>query len=511
MLRHTLGRVVCGAALLAALLGSGSCAAPPQRTRPNILWIVWDTVRADHLGLYGHTRDTTPFLDEWAAGARVFDDALSAAGYTLPSHASMFTGLFPSEHCTHNGAPRLADDYVTIAELLDRAGYRTYAFSANPHVSAAGNLVQGFGTVEHPWSAGLHTEAVAILREKLPEEDASSEFGERLRAFDRGELPLTAWHVKAAGKLAQGALLRWLEAAGDARPYFAFLNYMEAHRPYLPPRRYRERMMAPDLVARSYDVDRSWIPMWEYTFGLREYDAEELELTRATYDAAIAELDDHLRELIGSLEQRGHLDDTIVIVTSDHGEHLGERHMLDHQYSLYQPLLRVPLVVRYPAAFAAGREPAPVMNLDLFPTLLELTGVAPPPGPPSRAVSLLHPEAGRARLAEEPSSSELGVRMVLERHPGWDPTRWLRQLRSLVVGRDKLIRASDGERELFDLAADPFEANDLEPERPQLADSLEAALERVHGSLRHCTPQRSADVPLTPEQVELLRDLGYVR
>jgi arylsulfatase A-like enzyme len=250
--------------------------------------------------------------------------------------------------------------------------------------------------------------------------------------------------------------------------------------------------------------------MWEYTFGLREYDDEELELTRATYDAAIAELDDHLRALIEALESRGDLADTVVILTSDHGEHLGEQHMLDHQHSIYQPLLRVPLIVRSPA-FPAGREGRPVMSFDLFPTLLELTGVAAPPGLASHAVSLLHPETGRVRFAEEPSPSELGVRMVLERHPDWDPAPWLRRLRSLVVGGDKLIAASDGSRKLFDLALDPLELDDLEPQQPKLADSLQAALEDYSASLRSCTPAEPTDVPLTPEQRKLLESLGYVR
>ena len=107
-----------------------------------MLWIVWDTVRADHLDLYGYPRSTSPFLTQWSKDARVFEDALSPAGYTLPAHASMFTGLHPSEHCTHNDNARLDDSYTTIAELLKGAGYRTFLYSANPHIAAdpAGNF-----------------------------------------------------------------------------------------------------------------------------------------------------------------------------------------------------------------------------------------------------------------------------------------------------------------------------------------------------------------------------------
>ncbi len=123
---------VVAVALLAAL----GCPPPAPPAPPNILWVVWDTVRADHLSLYGYERETTPRLDAWAAGARVFDDVRSVASYTLPSHASMFTGLLPSEHCTHNDHKRLDDRYTTLAELLREAGYQTFLFSSNPHVSA---------------------------------------------------------------------------------------------------------------------------------------------------------------------------------------------------------------------------------------------------------------------------------------------------------------------------------------------------------------------------------------
>ncbi len=503
-------RISLGSFVLAASWICGSCAAQ-QRPRPNVLWIVWDTVRADHLGSYGYEHDTTPFLDQWAKGARLFENCLATAGYTLPSHASMFTGLLPSEHCAHNGTRRLADGYVTIAELLRDAGYQTYAFSANPHVSALGNLVQGFDTVVHPWSDGLREEALGILRQKLPEVDRSSEFAEHLRAFERGARELTIWHLKAAGQLAERATRSWLGAIDRKRPFFVFINYMEAHRPYIPPRSYRERRMTAEQVERSYGVDRSWTTMWEYTFGLRDYDEEELALTRATYDATLSELDDYLKSLLAKLGAEGYLEDTIVILTSDHGEHLGEQHMLDHQYSLYQPLLKVPLLIHYPKRFDAGREKRPVVSYDLFPTLLELTGVEPPRGLQSHAVSLLRPQESRVRFAEEPKSSEIGVRMIQEIHPEFDTAPWLRRLRSLVVGERKLIWASDDSRELYDLASDPLENEDLASQQPDVTESMSGTLEQYHAALAHCLPLEPPETPLTPEQRDVLKGLGYVQ
>jgi arylsulfatase A-like enzyme len=219
---------------LALVLGLAACAEP--RRPPNVLWIVWDTVRADHLGVYGYEKSTTPNLDRWAAGARVFDDCLSTAGYTVPSHASMFTGLLPSEHCADNDYPRLDDKYTTIAELVRSRGYRTYLYSANPHISSAGNFAQGFDRAEHPWSPQFRETATRIVRDKLEDDDRSSELGRAFRREGRGEGRLTAWNIKAAGELAAEAALSWLDSSASDNPFFVFVNYMEAHRPLVPRR-----------------------------------------------------------------------------------------------------------------------------------------------------------------------------------------------------------------------------------------------------------------------------------
>jgi arylsulfatase A-like enzyme len=498
-----------GAAFIVLALVA-ACSAPARRP-PNVLWVVWDTVRADHLSPYGYGRPTTPRLARWAAGARVYDDCLSAAGHTLPSHASMFTGLWPSEHCANNAHPQLDPGYTTLAELLHGAGYQTYMWSANPNVSRQSLLDQGFDRVEHPWDPAWADEATRIVRAKLPEEDRSSELGSRFQAFDRGETALTKWSIKAAGELAGRAVKSWLEAADRRRPFLVFVNYMEAHRPYIPAREHRARVMSADEVTRSYGVDRSWLPMWEYTFGLRDYTDEELALTRATYDATLTELDDLFGDLLDTLDADGYLDDTVIVLTADHGEHLGEQHMLDHQYSVYQALLRVPLIVKYPSRFSPGRETRPVMNVDLFPTLLELAGVAPAEGRRSRAVSLLAPLETRERLAEEPAPSDVGIATVKQAHPEWDPARWLRTLRGLVAGGEKLVAASDGKDELYDVHEDPWETHELAADRLADAQRMHQALDRLAGTLTPCAPPTPGQPMLSPEERERLKALGYLK
>jgi len=500
----------CALAVAAIAVAASACSReaerPAEPRRPNILFVVWDTARADRMSLYGHDRATTPQLDAWAEGALVFDDVVSAAGFTVPSHASMFTGLLPSEHCAGDEASTLADAHTTLAELLRDAGYATFLYAENPHLSGPGRLAQGFERTEHPWSPRYIERASAIVRDRVAG-DLSSELTDRVAAMERGEGVLTPWNVKAAGELAEQALLDFVDGLDPARPFFAFLNYMEAHRPYIPPRRYRERLMAPEDVELSYGVDRSWDTIWEYTFGTREISETDLALTRATYDAALLELDELFASLLDSLERRNLLDDTIVVLTADHGEHLGEQHMFDHQSTLYEPVLRVPLVIRFPRSRDAGRRDDPVMNFDLFPTLLELAGVPLPADAHISARSLLSADPARERLAEEPAQESSGVRAMRTLHPGWDPTPWIRSQRALYRGRYKWIESSAGGSELYDLERDPGEQRDVAALREIDAAMLRDALEKTAAGLAPCSRTRAPVV--SERERELLQMLGY--
>ncbi|MFH1144131.1 MAG: sulfatase [Candidatus Eisenbacteria bacterium] len=496
----TIGMVPLAALML---LSGVHCVGRERAPRPNILWILWDTVRADHLSLYGYERSTTPFLDTWAHDARVYDDCLSAANYTVPSHASFFTGLLTSQHGASNDHLYLDEDLTTIAELLSGAGYQTFLYSANPNISAEENFDQGFLTVEHPWSEKHLRSAMEILRDKVQPEDHSSGLPEKIRQGRVGK-----WDIKASGQLAEQALRDWLRLRRPAQPYFAFLNYMEAHRPYIPPREYRARLMTPSQVALSYQIDRSWASQWSYTFGRADYSDEEIAVTAATYDAALAELDDLLRSLLTSLEADGQLENTIVVVTSDHGEHLGDHHMLGHQHSLYNALIHVPLVIRYPQRIAPGREPGPVMNYDLFPTLLELAGVEPPDAG-GGAVSLLAPLAERRRISEGLGVFRDPFAAVQQMHPDWDPRPWDRELRALIEGRDKFIWSSNGGHELYDYRDDPREERDRAAGETDVVARLAQTLDGAIAALERRAPADAAP-EMPPAHRERLRSLGYI-
>jgi arylsulfatase A-like enzyme len=283
---------------------------------------VWDTVRADHTSLYGYDKPTTPFLESWAKDARVFDDGLSASSWTVPSHASMFTGLLPAEHGAQHEHEYLAPELLTIAEILQQAGYQTFAWTANPHLGDEENFLQGFETKRHPWDEDQIERAFEVLASKLPPEAVELQ----RRVGRGGEQP---WVLKAAGELARENWEGWLEQRDASRPFFAFFNYMEAHRPLIPPRRFREALMPPELVERSYQIEFGWAQTWAYCFGLYEYDPRDLEVLRGIYDAALLELDGLFAGLMRTLDERGLTGETVVILTADHGEHLGEHHLLD--------------------------------------------------------------------------------------------------------------------------------------------------------------------------------------
>ncbi|MEE2678174.1 MAG: sulfatase-like hydrolase/transferase [Myxococcota bacterium] len=466
--------------------------------RPNLLLVVWDTVRADHLGLYGYERDTTPRLDAWAEDALVFDDALASASSTVPTHASLFTGRLPSEHGSHAGHQWLDDELDTLAERLQRAGYRTYLWSSNPHLSAAKNFTQGFDQVAHPWDAAHREAARQLVLEKLP----SGPRGQALRTkLESGD---ATWPLASAGALASEDLERFIAAGPADQPWFAFVNYMEAHRPYLPPEANRRLFLSEEDTQRSYALRDTWPAVWGHVFGVARYSDADLALTTALYDAALRELDDLFADLLAGLAARGELENTVVALTADHGELLGEHGLLDHQYSLYQPLLHVPLVLWAPGRVVPGRSRAPVMALDIRETLLALAGAGAEGAP-----TLLAPPDSRTRLAEYPAIFARPFRSVGSAADATTRQRLARRLRAVVKERHKLIEGEDGAHELYALSVDPDELQNLASSQPELRERLRRELYAAVEALAPAPARTGPGEGPSEAQAALLAELGY--
>jgi arylsulfatase A-like enzyme len=494
-----IGIAVLTGALLMYLLVS------PNTSPPNILWIVWDTTRSDHLSLYGYKKQTTPFLDKWAQGGRVFSNCTSIANSTVPSHASMFTGLLPSEHLMNNTDNYMGDKFTTVAEQLRENDYQTYMFSANPFISKSRNITQGFDVVEHPWNDKFLHEAYSIVKRKIKPEDVSSDLSDRVR-----QQKLIQWSFKACGELAKKAVEAWLTKNIPNKPFFIFLNYMEAHHPLIPEESYRQQMMNREQVKKSYMIDRSLSQIWNYTFGIKEYSKEEIEITNLTYDAAVAELDDLLKDLIVSLEAGGYLDNTVVILTSDHGEHLGEQHMLDHQYSVYESLIRIPLVIYFPDRFLNGFDDRPVTNLDIYSTVLELAGIEMTSILNGNSLSLLHPKDERVRIAECPAFMTHWFDETERVYPDFDSTPWRRTLRVVYKGTHKYIWASDGRHEMYNLAVDRGEHKNLIQIERELAQKLAEMHHEWVMNFQIHEDKKEQNRLMTEEEKQRLESLGYV-
>jgi arylsulfatase A-like enzyme len=331
----------------------------PREKAPNVLLVVLDTVRADHLGSYGYSRPT-PNLDRLASEGLQFDYAMATSSWTLPSHATMMTGLYSYEHRAEMmTGKRLDGRFPTLAEAFARSGYATGAFIANrEYCSANIGFGRGFGHFEDLfWS----------VDEVLRMSQLFKEFGlGKFTGFLR-EGPRFGW--KPAEEINR-EFLSWLPRRGD-RPFFVWLNYMDAHDPYYAPAPY-DRLYG-DEPANGVS------PFEHFEESLAVRNGEPAPHTQRkidAYDCAIAYLDARVGEMVESLRRQGLLDDTIVAIVSDHGEAFGEHFVYGHQSTVYREVIHVPFLIRYPGALAPGGRVTSVVSLRELPaTLTSLAGV----------------------------------------------------------------------------------------------------------------------------------------
>jgi arylsulfatase A-like enzyme len=446
---------------------------PTAGRPPNVLIVLWDTVRADHLSLYGYDRPTTPALDAFAKEAAVFERAYSPGMWTVPSHASLFTGLPTSAHGARVGWLWLDGHHVTLAEHLGEQGFATFAWSSNPYLSEQTNLLQGFETVRYAWRGDEAARCAADTRGKLLPTDRSVEIGPAWvpDPARRGWPEHLVLHKDCAPH-AVDSFLAWRATVPDGRPWFAYVNLLEAHHPRVPTAASRAAVADPALVERGLTTDGSLFRLMAAMEGKATFTPAELEALVGVYDATLRDLDDATARLVSGLRTAGALDDTVVIVTSDHGENLGDHGRFDHRWDLHQPLVHVPLVVRYPAAMDAVRVDAPVSTADLFGTVLALTGLPAPHGagalPPLGVspVVVSELEAPMPRLPE-----------IRAAFPDLPRDRWKTRWRLVVEGPLGLTKSSEGGLWLHDLVADPAQGTDLAATRADARERLHQALQ----------------------------------
>lgn len=418
--------------------------------------IVMDNVRAESLSLYGYNRPTTPRLDELARTAVRFDSARSTAPWTLPSHASMFTGQWPHQ-LSVDWVRGLDETHPTLAEFLARQGYTTAGFVANTYYcNARYGLDRGFARYED----FLENQIVSLF--EIVRSSSLGKSALMLMGYSMRFAPADVGSRKTAATINRTAL-DWLSRRPADRPFFLFLNYYDAHSPFIPPEEATRRFGLcalshrdqVEILKRAHDLDRA---------QPAPSDAERVRLQRQAtdllvdgYDSSIAYLDEQLGRIFEELQERGLLENTLVIVTSDHGEHFLERGFAGHGMSLYRREIHVPLLI-FPPSGAPDRRvvPEPVSLRDLPATIVEMLDLAKgSPFPGSSLSRFFRPGLGPPESRLDPVLSEVGHQTTMAPTPGVPAS--LGPARALTMEKEVYIRNGDGGEELYDRVQDPGE------------------------------------------------------
>lgn len=456
----------------------------------NVLLVVADTLRWDHVSTYGYSHSTTPRLDRLASEGAVYELAFAASPWTTPSHAAMFTGQYPSRNGVDGRNIYLNPEASTLAGHLTRHGFQTAGFINNVYIRRQTGIGRGFQQYEEFWGRNEGS-SLPLLLELLRD---------RLRPRQDTGAQETRQSVED-----------WLNKDWNGtNPFFLFVHFMEPHAPYGVPATFLPQFLPAHVTpdqARQVNQDPELFICHKVSMTPKDF-----EILNALYDNDIRYLDDQIGKLLDSLRQRGVLDNTLVIFVSDHGEHFGDHGLMSHELSIYDSLIRVPLILRHPASIPAGtRISNVVQTVDLFPSILRFTHV-PSGSLQLQGASLLPRAMDRAKqpFAFAEYNNARAVDKIQRRFPGFsNPLFRMKTLRAVRSADLKLIVGSDGSRELYNMKADPGETNNLYSQSPEEARILEAVLNKWSASFQASRFYRQEDI--SKEALDELRALGYVQ
>lgn len=451
MFRWTTLRVALAAAVPAAAIAFWPLPGPPKVTNRNVLLISLDTLRADHLGLYGNPNATSPAIDRFASRAAVFEEAVAESSWTLPSHMTMLTGRHPLSHGVNDQDQELSRTSRFLAEILRERGYRTFAMT-------------GGGYVEK-------------------------------RRFERGFDVFRTTRAPFAQVLE--AARSWIGASTPDKPWFAFLHTYDIHCPYDPPEPYRSMFVPPGPEPLSPPMRGS------QEMGLcrkyRDLAPDQVRYVSGAYDGDIRWVDDALASFLEFLEREKLLENTVVILTSDHGEELFEHGGGDHGTGLFREQLMVPLVIAAPDAYA--RRIGGLVGLaDIVPTALELAGQPVPPGLDGRSLA----PTIRSWYGNAPSDARVSTLVKTRPEKNYRMSSWLDE-------NDHLIDDREGGRVmLFDAANDRAEASDRAEKEKQAAEQLRRRLLDYERDFAGNPAAPASSTSPSAEELERLKSLGYL-
>jgi arylsulfatase A-like enzyme len=480
----------------------------------NVLVVVMDTVRKDHLTPYGYDRPTTPGLEAFAEEAAVFEQAVAPAPWTLPVHASLFTGLYPSQHRATQEDPYLAEDTPTLAESLD--SHATACYSSNAWITPYTRLTAGFDDQDNFFEVmpgDFLSGPLATAWQTINDNDRLRGLANRLVQLGNVAHEYLADSASADSKTPK-VIDSAIEFMDDNDQYFTFVNLMDAHLPYHPPEEYAEEF-APGVDSSEVCQNSK-----EYNSGARAIDEEEWTDITGLYDAEIRHIDAELQRLFGWMKANGEWEETMVVVCADHGELLGEHDLYGHEFCIYDPLVNVPLMVKHPDV-EPGRRDEQVELLDLYHTVLDATGSEGRGESLDPERSLLSPDYREFDDSEyayveyhrpvveleqlENKASEAGISLEAE-------SRFYSRMRAARRVDGKYIRNERIPDEAYRIDGDPGETDPVGTDDPVVAE-VEAALAAFEETVGGEWDDVDADDVLgdmDDTARDRLKDLGYI-
>jgi arylsulfatase len=441
----------------------------PEQTQKAVFLITIDSLRADVLSCYGSERVQTQHIDRLAQDGILFENAISASSWTLPSVASFMTGVSPLIHGATAWQARLPDRFKTLAEYFKEAGYRTMAIGQNPVLDPARNVNQGFD--EYQWiSAETRHPAVSIGKSILG-----------------AVLPRKA--ISFTEEITDAAIAR-LGIASEG-PVFYWIHYFDPHLPYAPPAAYlSEAERANPMGMEFNEFER--VRMGR--FGGRQ---EERDWIRSLYEGEVRFVDDEFGRLIEAIKAQGLYEDATFIVSSDHGEEFWDHGGFEHGHTMHHELLRVPLIIKGPAVASPGRVEAPVGTEALAPTILEISGL------PYDAASMT---SASFTAYLNPSSPPPPPGSVLS-----FGTLYFDELEAVTTPEFKYIQAVDfGTEKLYNRTVDPLELSPLNVEEHAAAEGARQLLNQAHSAGSTTGTVEKENIVMDAATEESLRALGYI-
>ena len=453
------------------------------KTKPNVILIVIDTCRVDRLGCYGYSRKTTPRIDALAKNSLIFSSAYATDSWTLPSHASLFTGLYPSQADATSETGQLPSFNTTISEVLKSSHYYTSAFVCNSWISIERGFNQGFDEFHEMWR-----ESNLI---NIPPQPGRSDKATTKRVID------------------------WLEThKKNQNPFYLFLNFNCVHMPYQPPEPYLSTFLDTRNGYNKEEIKRlqTISGLWGYLAGQFKLSKRDLDIMNDLYDGEVAFADYCIGQILNTLKDLDLFENTIVIITSDHGENLGEHGLIDHLLSMHETTLHIPLLIHYPKKLPRGKQNNELVSLvDIAPTILKLCGIKADQEiwKPSGSSLIGKNSKHRAFIVAENERPINGLNIMKNKFPSFDTSKIDFPMRALRTKGFKLIWEVGIRKILFILESDLKETFNVIDKFPEVSKNLHKILliwmSKIT-SIQDTSFLESQD----EESLNILRSLGYI-